>query len=35
MQQRIASYHPDCQVQLIDDFVDPDNSWLVPSMSMA
>ncbi len=32
MQQRIASYHPDCQVQLIDDFVDPDN-WLglVPS----
>ena len=32
MQQRIAGYHPDCQVCLIDDFVDPDN-WLglVPS----
>ncbi len=27
MQQRIAGYHPDCQVCLIDDFVDPDN-WL-------
>lgn len=36
MQQRIAGFHPDCRVDLVDDFVTPDNwAQLVPANATA
>jgi tRNA A37 threonylcarbamoyladenosine dehydratase len=35
MRERIASYHPDCEVQVVDDFVTPGNWPLIASAAAA